>query len=533
MVKKIIQTAYDGEFNISDMRCRRCQGSLTKHTTRILADGSLRQRYLCRDCGKSQSYPDVGNPDEILRTDFRDELPRRERYVVTCAQNATGIKESFFKALQLYCSEKDAELVILPLRYRNPTSRWTNNDEDDDWWWKDLKPFMFAGRQILCPSLVVMGDIKVQCTASRPLTSFETITGDLSGIIGHPKLELKTIATPQNELPKIMTTTGAVTIKNYTDTKAGKRGEFHHTYGACVVEISGRGFHMRQINAKADGSFIDMERRYTSTKSMKAPPAEAIVFGDIHRRFVDPAVVRATWTGPKALVKRLKPKYWVWHDILDFHSGSHWHRNDPFVAAIKRRTGMDDVRKELRETIEFIDEMSKGGNHTNVLVASNHDEHLLRWLRETDWRKDPSNAEFYLETALETVRGSTMEKWGHLIPDPFIRFAKEFLKYKKTLFLTRFDSFVRKVVEMAMHGDLGPNGSRGFTRALARIGVKLIICHSHSSEICEGLYRGGTSSYLRLSYVRGPSSWLQTHVLLYGNGKRTLINIIDGEVGNE
>lgn len=533
-MKKTIRSAYDGEVNISDMRCNKCGGSLHKDTRRVLADGTLRQRYKCRDCERSTSYPVAGKPEEIFALDFRTELPVADRYVVTCAQNATDIKKSFFKNLLTYCKEKKAELVILPIRYRNPTSRWTGADENDDWWWDDLKPYMFAGRQLLCRNLVVMGDIKVQCTATRPLTSLETITGDLSGIIGHPKLELRTIATPQNDLPKIMTTTGAVTVKNYTDTKAGKRGEFHHTYGACVVEMTKKGgFHMRQINAKSDGSFIEMEGRYAGGKSMPAPPAEAIVFGDLHAPFVDPTVVKATWTGPKSLVKRLKPKYWVFHDTDDFYSRSHWEQKNPFAAVIKQKMGLDDVRKEVEKCVQFIDDVSKGGTHTNILVASNHDEHLLRWLKESDWRKDPVNAEFYLETALATCRNTTMETWGHNIPDPFIDLAKKYMKYKKTRFLTRSDSFVRKNVEMAMHGDLGPNGSRGYTRALARIGVKLIIMHSHTSEICDGLFRGGTSSYLRRSYTVGPSSWLQTHVVLYGNGKRTLVNIIDGEFSNE
>ena len=399
MPKKLIRSAYDGEVNINDMRCKRCGGALWNFSSRPLADGTTRRRYKCSDCKKTTSYPEQGAP-EISFPDFRSELPQSKLYVVTCAQNATGIKKSFLQNLKLYCKEKKGELVILPLRYRNPTSRWTSGDEDEDWWKKDLLPYMFAGRQLLCRTLVLIGDIKVQPTATRPLTSFETITGDLSGIIGHPKLELKTVATPQNDIPKIMTTTGAVTVKNYTDTKAGKRGEFHHTYGACVVEITDKGgFHMRQINAKSDGSFIEMDRRYAGGKSTVAPPAEAIVFGDLHAPFVDPTVVKATWTGPKALVKRLKPKYWVFHDSDDFYSRSHWEQTNPFAAVIKQKMGMDDVRKEIQKTVQFIDTVSKGGKHTNILVASNHDEHLLRWLKETDWRKDTVNDEFYLETA--------------------------------------------------------------------------------------------------------------------------------------
>ena len=38
-------------------------------------------------------------------------------------------------------------------------------------------------------------------------------------------------------LPKMMMTTGSCTVKNYTDSKAGKKGEFHHTLGFVIIEI--------------------------------------------------------------------------------------------------------------------------------------------------------------------------------------------------------------------------------------------------------------------------------------------------------
>jgi hypothetical protein len=81
-----------------------------------------------------------------------------------------------------------------------------------------------------------------------------------------------------------------------------------------------------------------------------------------------------------------------------------------------------------------------------------------------------------------------------------------------------------------MHGDRGPNGARGSIKNLRRIGVKSIIGHSHSPGIDEGCYQVGTSTSLvpRLQQS-GPSSWLNTHCLVYANGKRTLINIINGE----
>jgi hypothetical protein len=95
--------------------------------------------------------------------------------------------------------------------------------------------------------------------------------------------------------------------------------------------------------------------------------------------------------------------------------------------------------------------------------------------------------------------------------------------------LGRDESFNLAGIELSMHGDQGPNGTRGSRHNLRRIGVKSIIGHSHSPGIEEGCTQTGTSTPLTLEYNSGPSSWLQCHAVLYANGKRSLLPIIDGE----
>jgi hypothetical protein len=84
-------------------------------------------------------------------------------------------------------------------------------------------------------------------------------------------------------------------------------------------------------------------------------------------------------------------------------------------------------------------------------------------------------------------------------------------------------------IEVGYHGDHGPNGARGSRAQFGKIGTKVIIGHGHSPGIREGAYQVGTSSLLDLEYVKGPSSWLATHCVVYSNGKRSLLNIVEGE----
>ena len=107
---------------------------------------------------------------------------------------------------------------------------------------------------------------------------------------------------------------------------------------------------------------------------------------------------------------------------------------------------------------------------------------------------------------------------------------KCFLDDEDDLNVLRTDeSFTVKGVELGMHGHRGPNGARGTLKSFSSIGVKSVTGHSHTPGIEGGAYQTGTSTNLRLEYTQGPSSWLHSHVVIYANGKRSHINIIDGD----
>ena len=84
-------------------------------------------------------------------------------------------------------------------------------------------------------------------------------------------------------------------------------------------------------------------------------------------------------------------------------------------------------------------------------------------------------------------------------------------------------------VEHGMHGHKGTNGARGSARNLRRIGVRSWMRHIHAPCIDEGCYALGTLTRLFTEYTAGPSGWLNTNGATYESGKRSLLNIIDGE----
>lgn len=449
------------------------------------------------------------------------------RYVITGAQNATPVFKPFWDALRNYCAANKAELIVIPYRYKNPTSMWTQENETENWWADETLPYLLNQRIELNHNLVLLADIKTQPTAVRPLSGFDTITGGASAILAHPKLELITVPTPQHKLPKILTTTGACTKPNYTDTKTGKKGSFHHTFGACVVEVAGDEFHIRQINAVKNGSFMDLQHEYSHDGVRSVDCIEALVMGDTHQEFADPAVMHATF-GKHGLIDTLKPKYVVWHDLHDFYSRNHHHKDMVFVNYAKHHAGTHNVERALDTTFQFVDMHAHAG--INVFVPSNHPDALNKWVQSTDPREDPENAVFWAETFVECCKGARMTDTGVRTIDPFVYWAKKKMTTAdRTIFLQRDESFVVKGIELGYHGDRGPNGSRGSIGGFTKIGIKTIIGHSHSPGIRDGVYQVGLNSRYELEYNSGPSSWLQTDCIVYKNGKRTLINFINGK----
>jgi len=489
------------------MKCRHCESSkLSKRGVR-----GNKQRYHCKKCGK-WNFKELNLAVESS-VEFRSKVKQHKRYVITCAQNNTKVHTGFLKSLL----HMNAELIVIPINYQN-VSLFNKNEEKE--WCDSVKPFLHYGRFNIGNNVTILADLKVNPTATSPLSGLDSISGHRAAIIGHPQIELKSVAVPTYKYPKILTTTGCITERNYSETKAGKKGEFNHTIGACLLEVDGDNYWIRQINACHDGSFIDIDTLYTPNGKFKADNAEAYVCGDEHVAFISETAKKCTY-GKKGIIDTIKPKYIVHHDLLDFYSRNHHHKGDPFISAAKYNSKFMSVKDEIKQCIKHINKTTPD-YATSIIVASNHIDALTRWIKESDWKNDPVNAELYLETALHMVRNSKIGFSGAEVPDPFEFIAKKYLKCNY-VFPGRKKGFRIKGIDISMHGDVGPSGARGTVQNLSKIGVRCITGHGHTPAIKFGHYRVPTMSRLDLEYMRGPSNWTNGGCIVYANGKRSLI----------
>ena len=98
------------------------------------------------------------------------------------------------------------------------------------------------------------------------------------------------------------------------------------------------------------------------------------------------------------------------------------------------------------------------------------------------------------------------------------------------IWLKRDQDFKVGGVECGAHGDLGSNGRRNpGSKGMYKAYGKVSYGHCHYGEIWHGAMSAGTSSFMRLGYNRGSSSWDNSQIIIYRDGTRQLINVIKGK----
>lgn len=456
-----------------------------------------------------------------------------KRYILTCAQNNTRVHQPTWQSLLQLAAHYGAEMKVSTFTYI-PTSEGSQKRgkeikaTKERWYDKAIEQYISDEYEQLAPKLVWCGHSNTLPTAVTPLSGTESLNGRNSGVWPHVTTQMTSVATMHGSGAKFNYTTGAVTVRNYIHKRAGLRADFHHTYGAALVEVTPDGaWWVRQLSADSEGTIYDLGICAAPTGVRVSETCEALVYGDIHEANIDPHVKAGTW-GEGRLVDELRPKLQVFHDLIDFESGSHHSRKDPHERYRKMHEVRNLVQKEVADAGVFLDVVERSFAQ-NVVISSNHNEHLNKWLKETDWRDDLPNAEYNIEgnrAWLAAIRA----KEGF---DP-LRWSFGYLGVAKFSIVWPADkSYVickdrGGGIELGLHGDKGPNGSRGSVKNLARLGRKTIIGHSHTANIFESCWQVGTSSKLDMGYNSGPSSWSHTHCVVYNSGKRALITFWKG-----
>src|SRR5690625_511654 len=436
-------------------------------------------------------------------------------YMITWAQSETKVHKKFWNNMKAYADYLGASIHVIAGRYRNPTSlRASRVTKKEEFWDREVLPYLDANRQNIHEYVAVLSDLKIQPTAKTPLSGLNGITAKESCIVGHPSVHLDSLPVLEGYVNKLMMTTGAVTVPNYTDTKAGKWAEQYHEYGFVLIEVDGDRFYPRQIQSDKKGNFYDLCYKVHENKVTRhKEPIPAIIFGDIHKGNED----KESLSTSVKMATVMNAQKIVGHDILDGYSINPHEFNNPFIQLNKEDVSLEE---ELEESKMFLKTLSDVFPEV-VSVASNHNDFLDRWITNNDWRKNKFR-KIYLELANIKAQGLDGDKgMFHYLVDQ--------MEIDNITTLSYDSSYIVKGYELALHFDKGASGSRGSMNQFKNLSIKTIGAHGHTPKRAGSAIMVGTNTKKRLGYNRGLSSWVHGNAIIYPNGTATHIHIIDGK----
>ena len=467
--------------------------------------GSGRNRWRCRDCKTRTTRPLEKRPQILPK--FK-KSPGLKRYIITHAVNDTKVEIGFLKSLETMAKITGAQLIVIAGVYKNPDMVKRGFLESLSWP-SEVLPYICRDDFKINSHLVVRGATRIEHCVINPLAGMNHSAGTYSEIFAHPQLAMEVLPTPKDEVPRMLITTGTVSKRNYGGSARAKKASFHHNNSAIFVETSGDKFWLRPVSW--DG------RRIQDLKSCYYPDGnyligggeiESVVFGDLHVDCMRQDEKKAVLS----LCKKLGAASSVICDVLDMHTGSHHKIGD---VLLNLRAPNFDVRGELDRTCKYLEGFPK----PCYVVSSNHHDHLEKWFNGLNAAREQVNLALYFELGELAKRypGKSL----------FELYCTKIKGLKNLVFISEDRAFDIKGIDVSQHGHRGPNGSRGSGKAFAKTGRRTITQHAHTPGINKGNWVVGTSA-MHLAYAHGYSSWLELHVIIYPNGKRSFITRIKG-----
>lgn len=460
-------------------------------------------------------------PKQLQEAQKRELKKNTNIVLFTSAQNKTGINSKFFTnllAFKDYLTSKGykVEIVISPQRYRNPTNPTEDSRKKTELWWIDeIVPYLSYNKHQFGDTLIST-DSRIRPTAKNPLTSYEVLAKNNNLVLPHSKIHFKTLPRFKGHPLRTMSTTGYITNKNYSDSKAGETAWEHHSYGFVIIEKKKDGTcHIpRNVKVKSDGSFIDINKEVKNGKVSIISKCDAFIMGDIHASEVNDEVLKESFN----LFSTIRPEKIILHDVFDGSTINPHEVKDMYIQRQKIKENRYLIEDEINHSFDVIDLISGYSDEVHISI-SNHDMFLDRHINDGNWKKDLHNSPSYLKYAyIQQTEDLTNHGnvYGYLLNKRF--------KNEPIFYMSYGDSLRIQGYECALHGEHGTNGSRGSYMQFSRLNTKMIHGHTHSPVMFDSVTVVGVTCNINQYYTRrGLSSWAYAHSIIHPNGKNQLL----------
>lgn len=431
------------------------------------------------------------------------------KYIVTNVQYNALVNQNFLRNISVFAKRHQVDKLVTFVQ----NGRYKDDDEIDK--------RVFEGGFETIDSLSLntnlrLKDMRILAQQINPMTGMQTkLSRDSSYIMPSAKIRYLSVANTTTK-PRAFLTTGNITKPNYkTHTAQGRKAEEQHQYGFVFVEVkNSRIFTTYQVEATKNGDFYYLNERYKDGKFTVAEP-EAIIFGDVH--FGD--TNQKAFTHSKEVVRTLKPKRVVLHDIFNGHSINPHEKGHLLSSLRNLKENRNSLEDELKMVYKEVCKLASEFPKTKFLVAeSNHDIFLERYLDSKEFIEHPQNFLHAIKMIPKILEGKKptlqigLEMFGHL-PNNF-HFAKVDEEHRV------------RGVELAYHGHNGINGSRGTSASFDRFNLRMITGHEHSPKLYANGMVVGTLTHLKLPYTKGAGSWSHANGILYADGKYGLMPFV-------
>lgn len=436
---------------------------------------------------------------------------------------AFNLHEKAFNSVLNFCKREQAELIILPMPAHVKALKKQPQHYDPR-----LKPYVnrFFTEYTFNKHLKAL-EAHINPQQINPLTGLRrlkvTPNSNLEGeskraktsiIVAHSKQMMEVVATGNSTHPRIIHSTGAITMPHYLRNRIGMIAKEDHVLGGLIVEIEDEVFYVRQVQMNPkDGSFIDLGTRYLANGETKKERAEAFKMGDIHPGYEAQDVLNCWYE----VWKVTQPRRIFYEDWFDASSVSH-HLAKKNISRYKLPKYFKSLEEEIKYCKSVLTATFNNAPSDALLYAtdSNHPGHLNRYLEEGRYIHDDANYELAHRMVVLALDGKNPLK-EYLDPEG------------RMTWLDVNDDYFVEGVQLGAHGHLGVNGAKAAKAGLELAYANAMVAHSHTPGIYHQLFVVGHSSKDRHGYNDGPSTWIPCSGLVYKGGAKQLIMVIGGK----
>lgn len=446
-------------------------------------------------------------------------------FLVTAAQNNTQAHNVIGQLEALAEQLGGAKIVVMPMYYNKAAYKATHGEEakeaEENLYFDDLvKPYLIESDKWLggVDGVRLAVSAHVSPTAKQPVNAAVTINANEAvTIVASPRQDMQQIAVMQDRNKRQAWTTGAATVYNYLEKRAGAEAETAHKFGALIVRVKDRQVTVENVYQGQDGTLTTWQECASECLDVD------VVLGDSHFERFDENVTSATinWLQSQS-VRSLAV-----HDILHFETRSHHNRvsgNHLYKMQMLGKTVLQDLTTVITQTNRLADTCQD-----LYIVESNHNSALDNWLDDMKYqpKTDPQNAKLYY-----LINWAVCESIDNGFDRNALQVAMEDCTERASLpFLAenaRFGAMDKSEewqgVEVSQHGHKGQNGSSGSTQLFGKSGMTIVTGHTHTPAIRGNAFTVGVSASLQQGYNKGGlSSWNHANAVILPNGTVQLI----------